>query len=107
VWFGEYGLLTVFVSALVVVPLPMKIFVISAGALGADPLRFALAILAARTPRYFFLAWLGTKLGKDTLPYLTHHVWQLLLLTTALFAGLYLAIRFLHQRKRHLFTDLE
>lgn len=106
-WFVEYGLLTVFVPALIVVPLPLKLFVLSAGALEVSPLRFSLILLAARIPRYFFLAWLGTRLGKDTLPYLRHHVWELMLISMVLFAGLYLAIRFVHRRSQHLFTDLD
>jgi len=105
-WFVEYGLLTILVPGLVIVPLPLKIFVLSAGALGVSPLRFCIVMLIARLPRYFFLAWLGTRLGKDTIPYLRHHAWQLGLFAILLFAALYLAIRLLHRQKRHLFTDL-
>ncbi len=104
-WFVEYGLLTVFVPALIVVPLPLKLFVLSAGALEVKPSRFILVLLSARVPRYLFLAWLGTRLGKDTLPYLRQHVGELLLISAALFAILYFLIRFLHRRSRHLFTD--
>ena len=106
-WFVEYGLLTVFVPALLVVPMPLKLFVLSAGALEVNPVKFIVVLLAARIPRYFFLAWLGTRLGKDTLPYLQHHVWQFMGLGVALFAVLYVAIHFLHRRKAHLITDLE
>lgn len=95
-WFHEYGLLTVFVPALVPIPLPMKVFVISAGALGENPARFVLVLLLARIPRYLFLAWLGVKLGRETLPYLRHHAWQLALMAAGLFAVLYLLIRVLH-----------
>ena len=35
-WFQHYGLLTVFISALSPIPMPMKLFVISAGALGGE-----------------------------------------------------------------------
>lgn len=39
-WFDKYGLATVFVSALVPLPvMPMKLFVFCSGALGANPLR--------------------------------------------------------------------
>jgi membrane protein YqaA with SNARE-associated domain len=106
-WFVEYGLLTVFVPALVVVPLPLKLFVLSAGALEVNPVRFGVVLFLARIPRYFFLAWLGSRLGKDTLPYLQHHAWQFLVFAVALFGALYLFIRFVHRRKQHLLTDLE
>ena len=93
-WFHEYGLLTVFVPAFVpVIPMPLKIFVISAGALGTSPLAFILVVLAARVPRYLFLAWLGRRLGSDTIPYLRSHIWGLVLFAVCLFAILYLLVR--------------
>ena len=105
-WFVEYGLITILVPGFVIVPLPLKIFVISAGALGVKPMRFFIVLVIARLPRYFFLAWLGTRLGRDTLPYLARHAWQLGLFAVLLFVVLYFAIGLLHRHKRHLFTDL-
>jgi membrane protein YqaA with SNARE-associated domain len=99
-WFHEYGLLTVFVPAVVpVIPLPLKIFIISAGALEESPVTFSLVLLAARVPRYLFLAWLGSRLGRDTLPYLRHHIWELVALACALFIALYLLVRLVHDRR--------
>ncbi len=96
-WFLEYGLLTVFVPAFVpVIPLPLKVFVLSAGALGVRPRTFAVVLTAARIPRYLFLAWLGTRLGKETLPYLRHHIGELILLAVGLFVVLYVGIRVVH-----------
>jgi membrane protein YqaA with SNARE-associated domain len=100
-WFLEYGLLTVFVPAFVpVIPLPVKIFILSAGALGVSPAKFTMVLVAARTSRYFFLAWLGTRFGKDTLPYLRQHLWELIVLAATLFVILYYGIRWLHHRTR-------
>jgi membrane protein YqaA with SNARE-associated domain len=96
-WFHEYGLLTVFVPAFVpIIPLPLKIFIISAGALEESPVTFSIVLLAARIPRYVFLAWLGTRLGADTIPYLRQHIWELIFLAAALFVGLYLGVRIVH-----------
>jgi membrane protein YqaA with SNARE-associated domain len=97
-WFHEYGLLTVFVPAFVPIPLPLKIFIVSAGALEESPVTFTIVMIAARIPRYLFLAWLGTRFGNETMPYLRHHVWQFSLLAAGLFGGLYLLIGFLHKR---------
>lgn len=98
-WFHEYGLLTVFVPAFVpIIPLPLKIFIISAGALEESPLTFSLVLLAARIPRYLFLAWLGSRLGADTLPYLRQHIWELVLLASTLFVVLYAVVRIMHGR---------
>src|SRR5580698_2432440 len=41
-WFLEYGLLTVFIPALVIVPMPLKVAEICAGALGVRPLPFTM-----------------------------------------------------------------
>lgn len=99
-WFHEYGLLTVFVPAVVpIIPLPLKIFIISAGALGESALNFSVVLLAARVPRYLFLAWLGSRLGTDTLPFLRQHIWELILLASALFVVLYAAVRIIHDRR--------
>ena len=99
-WFHEFGLLTVFVPAFVpIIPLPLKIFIISAGALEESPVTFSLVLLAARVPRYLFLAWLGLRLGADTLPYLRQHVWQLILFAVALFVVLYTGVRIVHDRR--------
>jgi len=103
-WFTEYGLLTIFVPAFVVVPMPLKIFVLSAGAMGVTPARFIFVLLAARIPRYLFLAWLGTRLGKDTIPYLRHHAWEFLLFAVLLFGVLYFAVRFMDRRSQRLLT---
>lgn len=99
-WFHEYGLLTVFIPAFVpIIPLPLKIFIISAGALEESTWTFSVVLMAARVPRYFFLAWLGTRLGSDTLPYLRQHIWELILLAAALFVMLYFAVRIVHGRR--------
>jgi len=96
-WFHEYGLLTVFVPVFVpIIPLPTKIFIISAGALEESPVTFSLVFLAARIPRYVFLAWLGSRLGADTIPYLRQHIWGLVLLAAALFVILYFGVRTVH-----------
>ncbi|MEZ5400636.1 MAG: VTT domain-containing protein [Bryobacteraceae bacterium] len=76
-WFERYGLITVFIPALVPIPLPLKVFVLSAGALGVSPVKFVSTIVAARMPRYLGLAWLGSELGEHSLPWLNAHKWQM------------------------------
>lgn len=93
VWFQTYGLITVFVPALLPIPLPLKIFVISAGAMGVSPIKYIAVVLAARIPRYFVLAWLGTQLGHDTMPWIKSHVWHLLIFALCLAATLYYAVK--------------
>ncbi|HUQ95822.1 MAG TPA: VTT domain-containing protein [Bryobacteraceae bacterium] len=78
IWFQSYGLITVFVPALLPIPLPLKVFVLCAGAFGVKPLTFLGVLLAARVPRYLGLAWLGSQLGHGTMGWLKANVWFLL-----------------------------
>jgi membrane protein YqaA with SNARE-associated domain len=99
-WFKRYGLVTVFVPALVPVPLPLKLFVISAGVLGTSITEFFSVVLVARTIRYFGEAWLGVTLGRESTSFLKTHAWMFAVGAAALFAVLYGFI-LLRDQKRH------
>jgi len=106
-WFQNYGLLTVFMSAISPVPMPMKLFVISAGALGVRPLPFFLTILCARIPRYAALAYLGAHLGHDGAAfYVKAHAWHIGGILVAMFALFYAAIKFSDSRRAALLALL-
>lgn len=99
-WFQHYGLLTVFISAISPIPMPMKLFVISAGALGVRPLAFFLTVLAARVPRYAALAYLGAHLGQEGAgAYLKAHAWHIGGILVALFALAFGAIKVVDARR--------
>jgi membrane protein DedA with SNARE-associated domain len=87
-WFHRYGLLTVFVPALVPAPLPTKVFVLLAGAMKVRRAAFLVVVLAARLPRYFGLAWLGWQWGARPAELFRDHGWAL----AAAAAGLFLAL---------------
>ncbi len=93
-WFQQYGLITVFIPAFVpIVPLPLKIFVLSAGALGVSRKAFLLTILAARAPRYLALTYLGLQLGENSIGWLQDHVAHLGAVAAGLFVFLYLLVK--------------
>ncbi len=93
-WFGRYGLVTVFIPALVpVIPLPMKVFVISAGALAVNPVVFLLVMAAGKIPRYLGLAYLGRQLGEHSTQWLKDHRWQFALGALGLFVFLFLLVK--------------
>ena len=74
----RYGLLTVFVPAVVpFIPLPLKVFVISAGAMRTSTSRFLAVVLLARLLRYFGEAYLGIRLGEGALGFLTNNAWKI------------------------------
>jgi membrane protein YqaA with SNARE-associated domain len=99
-WFQRYGLLSVFVPAVTpVVPLPLKVFVISAGAFHTPVSRFLAVILLARVIRYFGEAWLGLQLGQDAKGFLIHNGWTIAGVTLALALVLVFMVR-LNDRRR-------
>ena len=101
-WFERYGLITVFIPALLPIPMPLKLFVISAGALGTGTQAFLFVVVLARTLRYFGLTWLGINLGKDAAGFLNAHKWHFLEAAVALFVVLYLSVRLSDQWRRRL-----
>jgi len=93
-WFHRYGLLTVFVPAVTpFVPLPLKIFVISAGALRTPFASFLAVVVLARVIRYFGETYLGLILGADARGFLTRNGWALAGAATALALVMYLVMR--------------
>jgi len=92
-WFLRYGLATVFVPALLPIPLPTKVFVLCAGALGVGVTPFILVVLAARIPRYFGFAWLGMQLGQHSAAWLRGHAWHFAAAAVALLGCLLLLIK--------------
>jgi membrane protein DedA with SNARE-associated domain len=77
-WFNRYGLLTVFVPAVVpFVPLPLKVFVVSAGAMHTHSGKFLAVILLARVIRYFGEAYLGIRLGGGAQLFLRQNAWSI------------------------------
>jgi membrane protein YqaA with SNARE-associated domain len=98
-WFHRYGLATVFVPALVpLAPLPLKIFVISAGALFTPIGRFTSVIVAARSVRYFGEAYLGLRLRSHAQAFLTRNAWTLTGGAFALVIALYVLIHWMNKR---------
>jgi membrane protein YqaA with SNARE-associated domain len=84
-WFRRFGLVTIFVPAVVpVVPLPLKVFVISAGVMRAPLPSFLAVIVAARVARYFGEAYLGIQLGQASMGWLKAHVWSMAWIALAL-----------------------
>lgn len=99
-WFEHYGLVTVFIPALSPLPLPMKIPVFCAGALEVRWSFFLGVILAARTVRYFALAFLGLRYGQMTFSLLRAHLWAVILVAVALAVMALLVLRLIEGPER-------
>ena len=99
-WFQHYGLVTVFIPTFVpIVPLPLKVFVLSAGALGVGRRAFLLTILAGRVPRFLAMAYLGSQLGEHSMEWLQDHGWHLTIVAAALFVFLFGLVRYVDFRR--------
>jgi membrane protein DedA with SNARE-associated domain len=99
-WFDRYGMLTVFIPAVTpVLPLPLKVFVVSAAALKTPFSKFLAVVLLARVIRYFGEAYLGILLGEDAQAFLARHVWTILGIALALAAAAYVLIGMLDRRR--------
>ena len=93
-WFNRYGLLAVFIPAVTPTPpLPLKVFVVSAGALRTSLTKFLAVIIAARLVRYCGEVYLGLVLGKDAPGFLTRNGWTLAGCALALTFVLWLVLR--------------
>jgi membrane protein YqaA with SNARE-associated domain len=101
-WFARYGLVAVFIPALLPVPfLPYKALAGCASALGVGRARFLAVVFTARVLRYCGLAYLGATLGNNSLGWLKDHALQMGIAAIILFVLLYLLVRFA-DRSRHL-----
>jgi len=93
-WFMRYGLVTVFIPALLPIPfLPFKIFAACSGAMCVSRTRFLLVLLAGRIPRYAALAYLGAELGEKSGAWIKEHLWPMFALAVVLSVALYALIR--------------
>jgi membrane protein YqaA with SNARE-associated domain len=100
-WFSRYGLLTVFVPAVTPVPpLPLKVFVVTAGAMRVSRGKFVLTVVAARTIRFFCEIYLGLLLGKDAPAFLARNGWTLGALAIGMAIACYLVIRWVENRRQ-------
>lgn len=98
-WFGRYGLVTVFIPALLPIPLPMKPFVISAGVMRTQFGEFLAVVLVARLVRYFAEAYLGVRLGQDAQGFLIRNGWTLAAIALALALVLFALIWWTGRRR--------
>jgi membrane protein YqaA with SNARE-associated domain len=98
-WFKRYGLLTVFIPCMLPIPLPLKVFVISAAAFGTSLRTFVAVILLGRSIRYFGEAYLGVILGEGSGRFLRAHTWHLVGGAAALFAVIYAVMMLLDGRR--------
>jgi membrane protein DedA with SNARE-associated domain len=98
-WFGRYGLVTVFIPALFPIPMPLKVFVISAGVLRTPFVKFGGVILLARILRFFGEAYIGVQLGEGAPQFLQRNAWNIVGIALAVAFALFLLIQRIDRRR--------
>jgi len=99
-WFDRYGLVTVFIPTLVpILPLPLKVFVVSAGVMRTPVAQFVGVIVVARVIRYFGEAYLATRLGLGAQEYLRRNAWTLAAVAVGLALAMGLLLRLAERRR--------
>lgn len=101
-WFRRYGMVTVFVPAFIPIPMPLKLFVVSAGVTGTGRTTFLSVVLLARALRYAGLIALGVLLGKNSASFMKAHAWHFAGAAALLFLALYWLVRWRDQTRRAL-----
>ena len=106
IWFRRYGMVTILVPAMVPIPMPLKLFVISAGVTGTSLSHFIPVVLFARFVRYFGEVWLGIRLGEDSKGFLEAHAWHFVAGAAVIVAALYGYIRWRDHMRASVATNL-
>jgi membrane protein YqaA with SNARE-associated domain len=73
-WLKRNDFVAILVAALLPPPAPLKVFILTAGVLRVNAVRFGLALLAARGLRFGAEAWLGARYGVQAQDYLRHNM---------------------------------
>ncbi len=94
-WFAKYGLATIFIPAVSIIPMPLKFFAVSAAVFQVPLLRVLAVIGLARAIRYGAVAWLAASYGTQTLGFINQHKLAFALGALALGAAFYFGSKLL------------
>jgi membrane protein YqaA with SNARE-associated domain len=92
-WINRNGLVSIVVTALLPPPIPFKVFVIAAGALGMPVRPFVTGLILARGFRFFGEGFLAVRYGNEATEYLLAHKLTVTAMALGIVLILYLASR--------------
>jgi membrane protein YqaA with SNARE-associated domain len=97
-WIERYGFLSLLVAALLPPPTPFKFFVLAAGALGMELRPFVVALVVARSLRFFGEGYFAVRYGQYAAQLLAQHKLAFVLGAVLSVMALYGAIHLLLDR---------
>jgi membrane protein YqaA with SNARE-associated domain len=98
-WLERNDFVAMLAMCLIPPPAPLKIFVIAAGALRMNALRFGAALLVGRSLRFAAEAWLGARYGAEAEAYLRRNLTWASLVTILIVIGLAFLSRWWKRRQ--------
>jgi membrane protein YqaA with SNARE-associated domain len=98
-WLERNDFVALLVACLLPPPVPLKIFVLTAGILQVNPLHFAVAMLVGRGLRFGADAWLGARYGPQAQAYLKENLGWASMAVVVLVVGCTLAYRAWRRRQ--------
>lgn len=93
-WLDRNDFVAVLVASLLPPPAPFKLFIITAGLIRVNAVRFGLALLVGRGARFLVVGWLGAMYGAAAEAYLRKNLAWVSLAVVALVLG----VTFLYRR---------
>jgi len=97
-WLERNDFVAVLVASILPPPAPLKVFLLTAGLLRVNPVRFGLALLVGRGLRFGAEAWLGARYGLQAQDYLRHNLGRASLAAIVVIVGLALARHWWNKR---------
>jgi membrane protein YqaA with SNARE-associated domain len=98
-WLERNDFVAMLVMSLLPPPAPLKIFLLAAGALRMNALRFGAALLVGRSLRFAAEAWLGARYGAEAEAYLRRNLTWASLVTILIIIALTLLSRWWKGRR--------
>jgi membrane protein YqaA with SNARE-associated domain len=98
-WLERNDFVALLVASLLPPPAPLKAFVLTAGVVRINAVRFIVALLLGRGLRFGTEAWLATRYGPQAGTYLRHRLGWASLLAVAVVVGVTLLLRMLGRRR--------
>jgi len=87
-WLERNEFVAILVASILPPPAPLKVFILTAGALRVSAIRFGFAMLVGRGLRFAADAWLGARYGLQAESYLRHNVVWASLVAVMVIVGL-------------------